>query len=419
MFEFIEDLFPICRSITGPGQRETLNYIKNILPELNIYEVKSGTKVFDWTIPNEWIIRKAYVEDEKGNRIIDFKNNNLHLVGYSIPVDKWLSLEELKEHLHYIPEQPNAIPYVTSYYKKQWGFCITYEQLKQLKSGKYYVHIDSDLKPGKLNYGELILPGRNSKEVFISTYICHPSMANNELSGPAVTTFIAKWLEKQDRNFTYRIIYIPETIGSITYLSYNLKDMKKNIIAGFNVTCVGDDNNYSFLPSIQDNTLADRISRHVLKHLNIKYTEYSFLERGSDERQYCSPGVDLPVVSLMRSKYGTYPEYHTSLDNLDFISPTGLKGSYDLLKKCIQCIEMNISYMTTVICEPQLSSKELYPTTSKRGIGKDVQLILNILAYSNGNRSLLEIAEKFNLPIWKILPIVDILVDKKLLKPVD
>tara|TARA_B100002051_G_C16734315_1_gene640229 strand:+ start:228 stop:1514 length:1287 start_codon:yes stop_codon:yes gene_type:complete len=418
IYKFVKDLFPICRSITGQGLRDSLDYIKDIIPGLLINSVESGTQVFDWIVPDEWVIHGAYIEDENGEKVIDFDNNNLHLMGYSEPVDKWLSLDELKEYLHFLTDQPNAIPYVTSYYERRWGFCITYEQYKKLKPGKYHVVINTELKPGILNYGELILKGESNKEIFLSTYLCHPSMANNELSGPAVTTYLAKWLSEKKRKYTYRIIFIPETIGSITYLSKNLDEMKKNIIAGFNITCVGDNMNYSFLPSIKGNTLADKVGLHVLENLGLPYTKYSFLDRGSDERQYCSPGVDLPVVSLMRTKYGSFPEYHTSLDNLEFISPDGLQGGFDVLKKCLECIEINTTYKSTVLCEPQLGKRGLYPTISRVEKNLDVKNTIDLLAYSDGKRTLLEIADIIKLPIWKLSPIINILKKKNLLKEV-
>src|SRR5215831_4968818 len=292
MHRLMTELFPICRSITGDGVRETLRIIQDHIP-LNIFEVPSGTKAFDWTVPKEWNIRDAFVLDPEGRKIIDFNESNLHVLGYSAPVAKSVTLTELQKHLHSLEEQPDAIPWVTSVYEERWGFCLAHNKRVQLKEGVYQVYIDSELKEGSLTYGEVITPGRSNKEIFISTYVCHPSMANNELSGPVVATMLAKWLASEPRRFTYRIIFIPETIGSITYLSRNLESMKRNIVAGFNLTCVGDERAYSYLPSRKGSTLADKVALNVLRFKHPDFKEYSYLERGSDERQYCSPGVDL------------------------------------------------------------------------------------------------------------------------------
>ena len=323
MYELLEYLFPLNRSISGNGVRETLRIIQNHIP-IKVHEVPSGTEVFDWVVPKEWNVADAYVMDETGNKIIDFQKNNLHLVGYSVPVNKIVTLSELQEHLYSLSDQPEAIPYVTSYYKERWGFCISQKQRDNLKEGNYKVVIESELKEGSLTYGELIIPGRSEKEVFLSTYVCHPSMANNELSGPVLTTFLVKWIMSKPRRYTYRIIFIPETIGSIMYLSKNLDHLKRNVISGFNITCVGDDGPYSYLPTRNGSTYADKVALNTLSFDHPDFVEYTYLDRGSDERQYNSPGVDLPVCTIMRSKYGTYPEYHTSLDNLDFVSAEGL-----------------------------------------------------------------------------------------------
>lgn len=393
MHRWATDLFPICRSITGNGVRETLAYIKKILPGLEVYEVPSGTQAFDWTVPDEWNIDGAYIEHEDGTRIIDFDENNLHVVGYSTPVDEWMTLAELQPHLHSLPEQPEAIPYVTSYYQKRWGFCLRDSQRAKLADGRYHVVIDSTLEPGSLSYGELILPGKEKKEILLSTYVCHPSLANNELSGPVVTMALADLLQNlPDRRFTYRILFIPETIGSIVYLSRNIAEMKSNTIAGFVVTCVGDDRAYSLLRSRDGNTLADRAARLVMSHHAPDHVEYSFMQRGSDERQYCSPGVDLPVVSIMRTRYNSYPEYHTSLDNLSLITAAGLQGAYDAIRKCIDLLEHNHKYQATTPCEPQLGKRGLYPTLSTRGSGLGARAMTNMLAYADGSRDLVDIA---------------------------
>ena len=362
MYNWASDLFPITRSITGKGVRDTLKYIKNILPDLKINEIKSGTKVFDWEIPDEWNIDEAYIEDESGKKIVDFKENNLHVVNYSVPVDMYLNLDELDKHLYSIKDQPDLIPYVTSYYKRRWGFCLTHNKRKSLKNQKFHVVIKSQLNPGLLNYGEIIIPGKSSKEILLSTYVCHPSMANNEVSGPVVTTALAKYIsEINDRRYSYRIIFIPETIGAIAYLKYNFEIMKRNIDAGFILTCVGDNRSYSFMPSRLGKTLPDRIALHIIKEFYPQTIKYSFLERGSDERQFCTPLVDLPVVSLMRTKYGKYPEYHTSLDNFDVVTEKGLKESLEIYLMCIDIFEKNIFLpKINVNCEPQLGKRGLY-----------------------------------------------------------
>ena len=408
MHGWAKDLWPICRSLTGNGVRETLAYLAKIIPSMTVHEVPSGTQAFDWTVPDEWNIRGAYIEDENGNRIVDFARNNLHVVGYSTPVDQWMTLDELQPYLHSIPEQPGAIPYITSYYVRRWGFCLAHAQRESLEEGKYHVVIDSTLEPGSLTYGEVLIPGKEEKEIFLSTYICHPSMANNELSGPVVTTALARTIAaNEDRRFSYRIVFIPETIGSIVYISRHLDEMKKKIIAGYVVSCVGDERAYSLLHSRAGNTIADRAAKLVMKKHAPGHVEYSYLDRGSDERQYCSPGVDLPVASMMRTKYNSYPEYHTSLDDLTLVTPSGLEGAFEVYTKTIALIEKNRTFKTVMPCEPQLGKRGLYPTLSTRGAGYSVRSMTNILAYADGTRDLVDLAETVGITADEAIEISD------------
>ncbi len=414
MYKLMGRLFPICRSITGNGVRETLRIIQEQIP-ITIHEVPSGTKVFDWTVPREWNIRDAFILDEAGNKVVDFQENNLHVLGYSVPVDKFVGLTDLQTHLYSLKNQPEAIPYITSYYSERWGFCLSQRQREGLKDGKYRVYIDSELREGSLTYGELVIPGKTEQEIFLSTYICHPSMANNELSGPVVTTYLANWIMAASRKYTYRIIFIPETIGSITYLSRNLATMKKNIIAGFNITCVGDEGAYSYVPSRYGNTLADRVALNILSYEHPEFQRYSYLQRGSDERQYCSPGVDLPVVNLMRSKYGEYPEYHTSLDNMDFVTPKALNESYEMIKDCLELLERNEKYKVNCLGEPQLGKRGLYPTLSTKESGALVRDMMNFIAYADGSNDLIGISNIIGVPATKLYEIIDKLLLNELI----
>ena len=421
MYRRAEELFPINRSLSGPGVRQTLSYLKDIIPELNIGSIASGTRAFDWTVPKEWFIEDAYIITPSGEKICHFEECNLHLMGYSTPQEKTLSLDALQEHLFSIPSMPDAIPYVTSYYKDNWGFCLAHNQRTKLREGDYKVVIKSKLFDGELNYGEIVFPGKSSKEVLLSTYICHPSMANNELSGPVVTIALAEAIKKmKEREYTYRILFLPETIGSIAYISEHLEHLKQNLNAGFIVTCVGDERDYSYLNSRQENSLADKVAIHTLKHHTEKYTHYSFLERGSDERQFCSPGVDLPVCSIMRSKYGTFPEYHTSLDNLSLISPNGLAGSYRALLSAIEILEYNWVYKVTTQCEPQLGKRGLYPNTSDMQQDySQVRKMTNLLAYADGTRDLIDLADKINESALDLIPIINKLLQAKLIEKVN
>ena len=418
LHKWASDLFPINRSITGKGVRDTLSYIKDIIPNLNVYSIPSGKRVFDWVIPNEWEINEAFIEDQNGNRVIDFANNNLHVVGYSEPVDKWIDIDELNNYLHSIPEQPNAIPYVTSYYNKTWGFCLSENQRSKLKDKKYHAVIRSKLKKGFLNYGELIIPGKSKKEILLSTYICHPSMANNEDSGQVVTAAIAKELEQNKLNYTIRIVFIPETIGSIAYLFDHYQTLKKMVIAGFNITCVGDNNCYSYLPSRDGNSISDKAALHALKHVDSNFIKYSWLDRGSDERQYCAPGIDLPIASILRSKYGEYPEYHTSLDDLSFISEDGLQESVDIYIKVIKIINENYTPKPLILCEPNMGKRGLYSLISKQNSNtKGVIDMMNIISLCDGVNTILDISEEINLPFWDVNEIIKVLIKENIVSP--
>lgn len=418
MHTLCNKLFPICRSITGNGVRETLRVLQNICPAMTLHEVPTGTQVFDWIVPKEWNIRDAWIKNSKGEKILDFAKSNLHVMGYSIPVNQKVTLEELLPLIHTQPDQPDAIPYVTSYYKERYGFCMSQEQKDALQEDTYHIYIDSDLKDGSLTYGEILIPSTegNKDEIFLSTYVCHPSMANNELSGPAVTIYLAKWLrEKKHRRYNYRIIFIPETIGAITYLSQHLLEMKKNIRAGFNISCVGDDRTYSYIASRYGNTLADKVAKNVLSFHYPEYKHYSFLQRGSDERQYNAPGVDLPVCAVCRSKYAEYPEYHTSKDNMGLISPTGLQGAYEVYRDMIEALEYNHRYQIQCFGEPQLGKRGLYPTISQKGSYDAVKSMTDFIAYADGMNDLIDISNIIKVPVERLVTVIEKLQEAKLI----
>ncbi len=407
------------RSLTGEGNRKTLRALKKISNSLKIKSFNSGQKVFDWIIPDEWKIKDAFIKKLNGEKILDFRKNNLSIVGYSKPIDKIINFKKLKNKIYYLKNQPNAIPYITSYYKRDWGFCMSYNQFKILKdTDKFYVKIDSSfLKNGKMNYGEIFIRGKSEKEIFISTYICHPSMANNELSGPTLSIYLADYLSKLKLNYSYRFIFVPETIGSIAYLSENLKKLKKNVIAGFNITCVGGRDKFSFLQTKYSDKMIDKITLNLLKKNKIKFRLSNWLERGSDERQYQSPHIDIPVISIMRSKYHEYKEYHTSLDDLNFISPSSLQLSFDIYKKIILEIEKNIYPITSIMCEPNLGKRNLYPKLSLRTINKkNSKMILNFLTYCDGKNSLQDIKEKIKCSKIEVHKLYKLLISKKIIR---
>jgi len=401
IYDFATKIWSYNRSLTGTGVRETLQAIKLEVPTLKTKSFSSGLKVFDWEIPMEWNVNYAYIIDPSGNKICDFSTNNLHLIGYSESAEVDLHLSDLQDHLYSLPEQPDAIPYITSYYEQRWGFCISERQRQKLPEGIYKIRISTSKTKGTLDIGEIFIPGADKKEIFLSTYICHPSMANNEISGITVSTFIAKYLTKSTNlRHSYRFVFLPETIGSITYIYHNLKKMKKHIIAGFNLTCIGDERNYSYLPSRAGDALSDKAALHVLENEYHGYKKYSWLDRGSDERQYCAPGIDLPIASLMRTKYGEYPEYHTSLDDLNnVVTANGLMGGFDLVRKVIEVLEMDITARPKILCEPMMSKRHLYPTLSTKNLHLDIKLRMNIMSYLDGKKSSLEIANLLGKPI--------------------
>lgn len=416
MYELAGKLFPICRSITGNGFRQSLEMIREIVPEIQVFEVPSGTAVYDWTVPKEWNIRGGWIKNMQGETIIDFNDCNLHVMGYSIPVHQTISREELSEHVYTQPEQPEWIPYVTSYYKERWGFCMSERQKQALTDAEYEVYIDSTLEDGFLTYGELVLPGETDDEIFFSTYLCHPSMANNELSGPCVQTELIKYLKSlSHRRYTYRFVFIPETIGSITYLSRNLEALQQHVKAGFVLSCVGDNRTYSMVSTKYEDTLADRVLNNVLRFHYPDYIRYSFMKRASDERQYGSAGVDLPVCAFCRSKYHEYPEYHTSADNMDLISPEGLSGAYEVMVKVINALENNYFYQMQCKCEPQLGKRGLYPTVSQKGTKGDARYMQDFIAYADGRNDLIGISNILDIPVDKLIPIKDQLMEHHLL----
>lgn len=424
MYKLAKELFPICRSLSGEGVRKSLAIIKREIPELVICHIPSGTKVFDWTIPREWIIHSAYIdkigEDNTVERIIDFHDNNLHVIGYSTAVDEVVDLSELKKHIYVQESDEDAIPYVTSYYQENYGFCMSLKQKRELTEGMYHMFIDSEHINGNLSYGEVIIPGESSQEVLLSTYICHPSMANDNLSGVCVTTALCQYIKSlPERKYTYRILYLPETIGAITYLSQHLEYLQQHVIAGYVLTCVGDSATYSYVASRYGDTLSDKIAQNVLHYHAPEYKSYSYLRRGSDERQYCAPGIDLPVCVICRSKFHEYAEYHTSKDDLSYISPEGLQGALDVYKQCVDLLEHNKVYLTTVLGEPQLGRRGLYPNVSKKGIYSSARVIQNFLAYADGKNDLIDISNMIETPAFELITIAGILKQNSLIREVE
>lgn len=438
MFQLMEKLYPICRSITGDGVRKTLEIIKKEIP-LQIHEVPTGKKVFDWTIPKEWNINDAYIINPDGKKIVDFKESNLHVLNYSIPINQKISLLELKKHIHTIPEKPNVVPYVTSYYSENWGFCMKHNDFLNLKEGEYSVVIDSKLEKGSLTYGEFLIPGKSDFEILLSCYVCHPSMCNDNLSGVVLLTEIAKYFKNIENYYSIRFIFVPETIGTITWIHQNEANLSK-IKHGLVATCLGDSGKFTYKKSRQGNAGIDKTVIEILEKSEIEFKIVDFFPWGSDERQLCSPGFDLPIGSLMRSMYGTedFPEYHTSADNLEFVKKESLKESFEKYLEIVKSLnkkrpEMSSSdknkknsensklYKNLIQkCEPQLGKRGIYRILGGQNNNfekrKNEFAIFWVLNLSDGTNSLKDIANRSNLPLKLIENAANVLIEKHLLK---
>jgi aminopeptidase-like protein len=420
MFQMVTMLYPICRSITGNGFRESLQILEQQIP-IEIHEVPTGTQVFDWTVPKEWNIHDAYIKDESGEKVIDFNRHNLHILNYSIPVNCKMPLSKLKEHLFTIPEQPELIPYKTSYYKEDWGFCLSHNDYLKLGEGEYEVVIDSTLEDGSLTYGECFIQGESDQEILISCHSCHPSMCNDNLSGMVLATFLAKELSQRNHlRYSYRFLFIPGTIGSITWLALH-EDQAHNIQHGLVVASVGDAGKFHYKRSRRGNSEIDQVVEYVLSNYCDYYEVRDFSPYGYDERQYCSPGFDLPVGCLTRTPYGEYPQYHTSADDLNFVSPQNLAESFDLYMKVFYVLENNHMYLNTnPKCEAQLGKRGLYSSTGGgSGIKEQEMAYLWILNLSDGNNNLLEIARRSGFSFEVIKTASDRLKDNGLLTKAD
>lgn len=413
MIGWAKDLFPIPRSLTGDGVRETFKYLQAINPEITIHSHSTGTQVFDWEIPREWRIKDAWIEHvPTGQRFAEFSGCNLHVLGYSLPMDAEMDRAELLPHIYTQPDQPNLIPYVTSYYKDRWGFCMSQVAKDALPEGRYRVHIDSALFDGELLVGNAQIQGQTDHELMFSSYICHPSMANNELSGPVVLSALLKFVKDHipEPKFSYRFILVPETIGSAAYMSRNLEQMQERVVCGFNLSCVGDERAYSHVQSRYGDTIADTaLQSALIGKDNVK--TYSFLERGSDERQYCAPGIDLPLCGFCRSKYGEYPEYHTDADNFDVVTQQGLDGAFQVMTTIIKAFELGLYPTVAVKGEPQLGKRGLYPTISQKGSYSAIRARMDVLAYADGSNSLFDIANRISVPLGIVLKEVELMLE--------
>jgi len=401
LYSHVEALFPLCRSITGPGLRETLRYIAGHIP-LSIREVSSGTKVLDWEVPPEWTLRDAHISTQDGARVVDVRRNNLHILQYSRPVDRIVPREELEQHLHSLPEQPDLIPYRTSYYAETWGFCLSHRQRLTLTEPAYRVSIDATLALGSLSYGECLLPGERAEEVLLSAHACHPSLANDNLSAIAVAIELARALAGQQRRYSYRFLFAPGTIGAIAWLHAN-RDAPQRIRHGLVLSCLGDGGAPSYKRSRRGDAAIDRYAAYVLRQSGHGDRITDFVPYGYDERQYCSPGFDLPVGCLMRSANGTFAEYHTSADNLDFVTPGALAGSLAVLQRIVGLIERDgIWRSLSPYGEPQLGRRGLYPSLGGGQAGFDQMTLLWVLNLADGRHSLLEMAERSGKPFEAI-----------------
>jgi aminopeptidase-like protein len=415
MHSLMTELFPICRSITGSGVCLTLDIIKKEIP-LSIHKIPTGTKVFDWEVPNEWNIRDAYIKNSHGEKIVDFADSNLHVLNYSVPVDKSVTLSVLKEHLHTQPEHPDWIPYRTSYYKEDWGFCITHNQFQKLLEDVYDVYIDSSLKQGYLTYGEYCIRGELTEEVLISTRICHPSMCNDNLSGICVAIYLAKELRQKKLRYTYRFIFVPGTIGALAWLYMNEAKIS-NIRHGLVVSLLGVGDHFTYKKSRQSSAEIDQVVEAVLKSDAGNHQVHNFSPYGDDERQFCSPGFNLPIGCLMRTPFGEYPEYHTSADNLKLVNPDALENSLSTLREIVNVLESNYKYVNiNPKGEVQLGRRGLYDMIGGENLGKDYQLaLLWVLNYSDGNHSLLDISQESGIDFESISKAASRLFEHKLL----
>jgi aminopeptidase-like protein len=415
MYQLIQRLYPICRSLTGNGVRQTLKILQEYVP-LTVHNLPSGTPVFDWTIPKEWNIRDAYIKDPNGEKIVDFKNCNLHVLNYSTPMKRKVSLAELKQHAFTLPEHPDWIPYRTSYYKENWGFCLSHNQLSVLPDAEYEVLIDSSLENGCLTYGEYFLPGQTAAEILVSTHVCHPSLANDNLSGIALALFLARTLRSGSRKYSYRFLFTPGCIGSIAWLSLN-EHRVGNIKHGLILACVGDPGKITYKKSRRGDAEVDRAVIQVLKDSGDPYTAVDFSPYGYDERQFCSPGFNLPVGCFMRTPHGQFPEYHTSADNLELVKPEYLDDSFSKCLTVLEVLENNRTYLNQYPkCEPQLGKRGLYGSVGGQTERKTNELaMLWILNFSDGNFSLLDIAEKSGINFATLKQMADRLLEHGLL----